>query len=142
MQGLRSSTVETNDLARAYQHDSEKNSRPMKPIPTLPPFTWRWKARRGTCNRSCGTKSTGLRAKRCAMPSGTQQARRIEVEIRYDNGSFACGCGMTERESTRRFSAGDGRAGHYGLHGMRERAKLVGGKLAVWSDSIPVRRSS
>jgi signal transduction histidine kinase len=25
------------------------------------------------------------------------------------------------------------RAGHYGLPGMRERAKLAGGKLAVWS---------
>jgi signal transduction histidine kinase len=25
----------------------------------------------------------------------------------------------------------DGRLGHYGLHGMRERAKLLGGKLAV-----------
>jgi len=29
--------------------------------------------------------------------------------------------------------SGDGRAGHYGLPGMHERAKLVGGKLAVWS---------
>jgi nitrate/nitrite-specific signal transduction histidine kinase len=28
----------------------------------------------------------------------------------------------------------DGRAGHYGLRGMRERAKLMGGKLAVWSE--------
>ena len=27
-----------------------------------------------------------------------------------------------------------GRAGHYGLRGMRERAKLLGGKLAVWSE--------
>lgn len=26
-----------------------------------------------------------------------------------------------------------GRSEHYGLPGMRERAKLVGGKLAVWS---------
>jgi len=26
-----------------------------------------------------------------------------------------------------------GRAGHYGLPGMRERATMVGGKLAVWS---------
>ena len=25
-------------------------------------------------------------------------------------------------------------AGHYGLAGMHERAKLVGGKLAVWSE--------
>jgi signal transduction histidine kinase len=28
----------------------------------------------------------------------------------------------------------EGRAGHWGLHGMRERAKLVGGKLDVWSE--------
>lgn len=28
---------------------------------------------------------------------------------------------------------GDGRPGHFGLHGMRERAKLVGGNLEVWS---------
>ena len=26
-----------------------------------------------------------------------------------------------------------GRSGHHGLPGMRERAELVGGKLAVWS---------
>jgi signal transduction histidine kinase len=30
--------------------------------------------------------------------------------------------------------SGDGREGHYGLHGMRERAKLVGGELTVWSE--------
>jgi signal transduction histidine kinase len=27
-----------------------------------------------------------------------------------------------------------GRPGHYGLRGMRERAKLMGGKPAVWSE--------
>jgi nitrate/nitrite-specific signal transduction histidine kinase len=27
-----------------------------------------------------------------------------------------------------------GRPGHWGLRGMRERAKLLGGKLAVWSE--------
>jgi nitrate/nitrite-specific signal transduction histidine kinase len=27
----------------------------------------------------------------------------------------------------------DGRQGHYGLRGMRERAKLAGGRLTVWS---------
>jgi nitrate/nitrite-specific signal transduction histidine kinase len=26
------------------------------------------------------------------------------------------------------------RKGHYGLHGMKERAKLVGGKLTIWSE--------
>jgi nitrate/nitrite-specific signal transduction histidine kinase len=27
----------------------------------------------------------------------------------------------------------DGRSGHWGLHGMRERAKIIGGNLEVWS---------
>jgi nitrate/nitrite-specific signal transduction histidine kinase len=27
----------------------------------------------------------------------------------------------------------EGRAGHYGVSGMRERAKRIGGKLDVWS---------
>jgi nitrate/nitrite-specific signal transduction histidine kinase len=29
----------------------------------------------------------------------------------------------------------DGRPGHYGLSGMRERAKQIGGKLDIWSGS-------
>ncbi|HWO30637.1 MAG TPA: hypothetical protein VNO32_17715, partial [Candidatus Acidoferrum sp.] len=28
----------------------------------------------------------------------------------------------------------DARPGHYGLRGMRERGKLLGGKLTVWSE--------
>jgi nitrate/nitrite-specific signal transduction histidine kinase len=28
----------------------------------------------------------------------------------------------------------EGREGHYGLPGMRERAKLVGGKLTIWTE--------
>jgi serine/threonine protein kinase len=44
----------------------------------------------------------------------------------------------------------DAQPGHYGLRGMRERAKLMGGKLAVWSEldsgtelelSIPASRA-
>jgi signal transduction histidine kinase len=29
----------------------------------------------------------------------------------------------------------NGRPGHYGLAGMRERAKQVGGKLEIWSEA-------
>jgi signal transduction histidine kinase/ligand-binding sensor domain-containing protein len=61
------------------------------------------------------------------------EAQRIEVEIRYDDRQFRMrvrddGMGIDPKVLTR-----DGRAGHYGLHGMRERAKLVGGRLDVWS---------
>jgi signal transduction histidine kinase/ligand-binding sensor domain-containing protein len=62
------------------------------------------------------------------------EAKQIEVEIRYDDRHFRMrvrddGKGIDPKVLTQ-----DGRAGHYGLHGMRERAKLVGGRLDVWSE--------
>jgi signal transduction histidine kinase/ligand-binding sensor domain-containing protein len=61
------------------------------------------------------------------------EAKQIEVEIRYDDRQFRVrvrddGKGIDPKVLTQ-----DGQAGHYGLHGMRERAKLVGGRLDVWS---------
>jgi signal transduction histidine kinase len=61
------------------------------------------------------------------------EAQRIEVEIRYDDRHFRMrvrddGTGIAPKVLTR-----DGRAGHYGLQSMRERATLVGGRLDVWS---------
>jgi len=61
------------------------------------------------------------------------QARRIEVEIRYERQLR-----LRVRDDGKGIDAkhldGDGYAGHYGLRGMRERAKLMGGKLVVWSE--------
>ena len=59
-------------------------------------------------------------------------AQRITVEIRYDKRQFCLrvrddGKGIDE-ETIRRQPAG-----HFGLHGMRERAEIVGGRLDVWS---------
>jgi len=60
------------------------------------------------------------------------QARQITVEIRYDKRQFGLrvrddGKGIDE-ETLRRQSIG-----HFGLHGMRERAEIVGGRLEVSS---------
>ena len=67
------------------------------------------------------------------MPSSTQ-AKRIEVEIRYDERQLR----LLVRDDGKGIDAKhlneDGQPGHYGLRGMRERAKLLGGKLAVWSE--------
>jgi signal transduction histidine kinase len=77
------------------------------------------------------------------------QAQRIEVEIRYDERQLR----LRVRDDGKGIDAKhleDGYAGHYGLRGMRERAKLMGGKLAVWSEldsgtevelSIPASRA-
>jgi signal transduction histidine kinase/ligand-binding sensor domain-containing protein len=61
------------------------------------------------------------------------QGSRIDVELRYDDRAMR----LVVRDDGRgigpeTLSAG-GREGHFGLNGMRERAKLIGGKLSVWT---------
>ena len=60
------------------------------------------------------------------------QASRIEVEISYGDKLF----GLRIRDDGRGMPpeiVDEGRAGHYGLPGMRERAREIGGQLHVWS---------
>jgi len=61
------------------------------------------------------------------------RARRIEVEIRYDARKLRVrvrddGAGMDASVLQQ------GRMGHFGLGGMRERAQSIGGQLEVWSE--------
>jgi signal transduction histidine kinase/ligand-binding sensor domain-containing protein len=62
------------------------------------------------------------------------QASRIEVDIRYDQRRFR----VRVRDDGKGISAeaGDGRTygEHFGMAGMHERAKLIGGTLAIWSE--------
>jgi signal transduction histidine kinase len=62
------------------------------------------------------------------------QAKRIEVEIRYDERRLRLRVRDDGKGIDAKLLTDDGRPGHYGLRGMRERAKLMGGKLAVWSE--------
>jgi signal transduction histidine kinase len=62
------------------------------------------------------------------------QAQRIEMEIRYDKRQLRLRVRDDGKGIDPKLLNDDGRAGHYGLRGMRERAKLMGGKLAVWSE--------
>jgi signal transduction histidine kinase len=62
------------------------------------------------------------------------RASRIEVEIRYDIKQLRVRI-RDDGKGIDRGTLGHGeRTGHYGLHGMRERANLMGGNLEVWSD--------
>ena len=62
------------------------------------------------------------------------QASRIEVEIHYDNTRFRLRVWDNGKGIDPKVLAEGGRTGHYGMPGMQERAKLVGGKLAIWSE--------
>ena len=62
------------------------------------------------------------------------QAGRVEVEIRYDTEQFRLRVRDDGKGIDPKVLANQGLEGHYGLRGMPERAALIGGKLAVWSE--------
>ena len=133
VQGLRASTVQTNDLALAlnvlceglatdpandgtpaFQVTVQGEGRDLHPI--LRDEIYR-------------IATEGLR-----NAFHHAQATRIEVEIRYDDEQFQLrvrddGKGIDPAVLCRQHVEG-----HYGLPGMRERATLIGGKLTVWSE--------
>jgi signal transduction histidine kinase len=131
VQGLRSSTVVANDLARAIATfgaglaaDTGQNCPEFRvqvggTSRDLPPLV-----RDEVYQIACETLRNAFRH---------AQAKRIEVEIRYDQRQFRLrvednGKGIDQTVLNER-----GRAGHHGLPGMNERAELVGGKLLVLS---------
>jgi signal transduction histidine kinase len=61
------------------------------------------------------------------------EAQQIEVDIRYDQRQFRLRVRDDGKGIDATFLTAEGRKGHFGLHGMRERAKLMGGKLTVWT---------
>jgi signal transduction histidine kinase/ligand-binding sensor domain-containing protein len=61
-------------------------------------------------------------------------AQRIEIEIRYDERRLRLRLRDDGKGIDPKLLTDDGDEGHYGLRGMRERAKLLGGKLTIWSE--------
>src|SRR5262249_16401195 len=132
VQGLRSSVVETNDLAKAIiamraELTSETSATHAPTIDVEVQDTAR--------NLSPIVRDEAYRIAGEALRNALRhaQARRITVQIRYDKRLFR----LTVRDDgkgidAKIFNAGM-RAGHHGMPGMRERAKLAGGKLTFWS---------
>jgi signal transduction histidine kinase len=62
------------------------------------------------------------------------RARRIEVEIRYDERELRVRIRDDGRGIAASVLSDEGRAGHWGLPGMRERAQRIGGTMDLWSE--------
>jgi len=62
------------------------------------------------------------------------RARAIEVEIRYDDKSMRLRIRDDGKGIAPAVLGKDHSLGHWGLRGLRERAKHVGGNLDVWSE--------
>jgi len=62
-------------------------------------------------------------------------AARIEVEVQYQARHLRLRVRDNGKGIESEILDGGGRQGHYGLPGMRERARLMGGRLAIWSET-------
>jgi len=133
IQGLRSSPVETNDLDAAIRTlgeelaaDQSNHSSAVFQVAVVgTPQELSPRLR----DEVYSIAAEGLRnAFRHA------EARQIEVEIRYDEPQFRLRVRDDGRGIDPKVLAEGERAGHWGLHGMRERAKLVGSNLSVRSE--------
>jgi signal transduction histidine kinase/ligand-binding sensor domain-containing protein len=132
VQGLRSSTVETNDLARAIgalgeelagdeansngaecSVEVEGTPRDLHPILRDEVYRIAGEALRNAFRHA--------------------QARRIDVAIGYGERQFRLRVRDDGQGIDPEVLAGQARAGHFGLPGMRERAELIGGEIEVWS---------
>jgi signal transduction histidine kinase/ligand-binding sensor domain-containing protein len=133
VQGLRSATVATNDVAQALSTLGEQLNA-SQPGPESPDFHVHVEGvpreivplLRDDVYRIAGEALRN--AFRHAYP------RQVEVEIRYDQRQFRLRVRDDGKGIDPRVLAGDGQPGHYGLPGMHERAKLIGGELEVWSE--------
>jgi signal transduction histidine kinase len=132
VEGLRSSTVLTNDLARALVKLGEElaagDARQNRPefrvhvegaSMALAPIV------RDDVHR--------IASEAVRNAFGHAQAGRIEVEIHYERRQLRVRILDNGKGIDQTLFERGGRPGHFGLAGMQERARLVGGKLAVWS---------
>jgi signal transduction histidine kinase len=133
VQGLRASAVEKNDLAMTIRGLAEElaSANTQRSAPAFQV------AVQGTPrNLHAILRHEVYRVAAEALRNAFRhaQANQIEVEIHYDDREFSLHVRDDGKGMDPCVLSGDRREGHFGLKGMRERAKLVGGELAIWSE--------
>jgi ligand-binding sensor domain-containing protein/signal transduction histidine kinase len=133
VQGLRVSTVERNDLALAISalgEELENDSSNHRPAA----FRVAVEGQARDLHPILRDEIYKIAAEALRNAFHHAQAKQVEVEVRYDHDQFR----LRVRDDGKGMDAAvlysHGLEGHYGLRGMRERATLIQGKLAVWSE--------
>lgn len=133
VQGLRMSTVEKNNLAVAIRTVGEELAS-AEPNQFSPKFTVVVEGASRNLHPILRDEVYRLAVEAQRNAFRHAEAQAIEVEIRYDEKYFRLRVRDDGKGIGHEVLRGDGREGHYGLSGMKERAKLVGGKLTIWSE--------
>jgi len=134
VQGLRSSTVVTNDLARAISklgeelaagHSGQK----------CPEFRVQVEGTSRDLAPLVRDEVHRIASEAVRNAFRHAEAERIEVEIHYDKRRLRLRVRDDGKGIDPKVLVEGGLPGHHGLPGLHERAGLVGGKLAIWSES-------
>jgi signal transduction histidine kinase/ligand-binding sensor domain-containing protein len=133
VQGLRMSTVEKNDLAVAIRTVGEELAS-AETNQAAPKFEVVVEGTSRNLHPILRDEVYRLAAEALRNAFRHAAAQTVEVEIHYDKKYFRLRVRDDGKGIGPEILRGDGHKGHYGLHGMRERAKLVGGKLTIWSE--------
>jgi signal transduction histidine kinase/ligand-binding sensor domain-containing protein len=130
VQGLRSSALESNDLAAAIG----TLGRELAAAVSQPPeFTMQVEGSPRELHPILRDEVYRVAGEALRNAFRHANARRVEVEIRYDERYFRLRVRDDGKGIDPTHLADSGPTGHFGLRGMRERAKRAEGKLRVWS---------
>jgi PAS domain S-box-containing protein len=129
VQGLRSSTVIANDLARAITTFGEG----LASDAGSPEFRVSVEGKPREVPPLVRDEVYRIASEALRNAFRHAGARRIEVEVHYNNREVRLRVRDDGKGIDPKILDAGGRAGHHGMPGMHERAKLAGGKLTVWS---------
>ena len=133
VQGLRASTVERNDLAVAIRTLGDELATDAS---VHRPSTFHVAVEGHARDLHPIVRDEIYRIAAEALRNAFRHAHagRVEVDMRYDDEQFRLRVRDDGKGIDSAVLATQGLEGHYGLRGMPERAALIGGRLAVWSE--------
>jgi signal transduction histidine kinase len=132
VQGLRDSTIQTNDLALAISTLGEELA--ADSTGHRPAFRVAVEGQSRDLHPILRDEVYKIAAEALRNAFLHANAKQVEVEIRYDNEQFRLRVRDDGKGIDAAVLSAQSREGHYGLPGMRERASIIGGKLTVWSE--------
>jgi signal transduction histidine kinase len=134
VQGLRASTVERNDLAVAIRTLGDELATDASADPP-PAFRVGLEGQPRDLHPILRDEIYKIAAEALRNAFRHAQAGLVEVEIRYGSDDFRLRVRDDGKGIDQAVLAAQGIEGHYGLRGMPERAAVIGGQLAVWSET-------
>jgi signal transduction histidine kinase len=134
VQAIRTSTLESNDLAHAITSMGNKEFEAVANNGKSPRFQVEVKGKIRNLHPVLRDELYKIAIEAVRNAFHHADAVNIEVEIRYEEKQFSIHVRDDGKGIAPEFIKEGQRDGHFGLYGMHERATIAGGKLNIWSE--------